>query len=187
MIRDDASAIALNFLNKGIFLPSINCTHSTLIPKNQNPKSISEFWLISLCNILYKIISKNLAYRLKRVLSSIISLNQSAFILGCLTLDNIMMVYEALHSMNNRKRGRCGNMTLKLDISKAYYKVKQIFLKKIMEKLDFCPIWVGLIMQYIYIVQYSILVNGQPGETIIPTRGLRQIDLLSPYIFLLCV
>lgn len=99
-----------------------------------------------------------------------------------------MVVYEALHSMKNRKKiGRSGNMTLKLDISKAYDRVKYIFLKKIMEKLGFGQKWVGLVMQCSSIVQYSVLINRQPGETIILTRWLRQADPLSPYLFILFI
>jgi hypothetical protein len=66
----------------GIWMRDINSTFIALIPKIKNPTSVTEFRPISLCNVIYKIISKILANRLKRILPQIISPNQSAFILG---------------------------------------------------------------------------------------------------------
>lgn len=66
-----------------------------LIPKVRKPKHIKD--LISLCNVIYKLISKVVANRLKGILPDIISLAQSAFILGRLMIDNILIAYEATH------------------------------------------------------------------------------------------
>ena len=81
--------------------------------------SVTEYWPISLCNVLYKIFSKVLANRLKKILSSIITEHQSAFTKNCLISDNILVAFETLHNMHNHKSGKTRYMALKLDMSKA--------------------------------------------------------------------
>lgn len=82
---------------------SLNHTYLALIPKANNSTSVNEFRPISLCNLLYKLIANILVNRLGRVLPSIISSCQIAFISGCLIIDNILVEYEVLHTMKTRQ------------------------------------------------------------------------------------
>jgi hypothetical protein len=114
----------LDFLNGGAFPANINETYIALIPKIKNPTHIIEFCPISLCNVIYKLIAKVLANRMKKVLKAIISPNQSAFILGMLITYNIIIAFEAFHTINTRLKGVEGFMALKLNMSKVYERVK---------------------------------------------------------------
>ena len=77
-------------------------------------------------------------------------------------------------------------MAVKLDMSKAYDRVEWCFLKETMRRLGFAPRWIQLIMMCVTIVKYVVVVNGNPSGCIQPTRGLRQGDPISPYLFLIC-
>jgi len=107
-VGDRVRRVALEFLNKGTIDLAFNSTFIVLIPKLQAAISVDEYRPISLCNVLYKIVAKVLANRLKQVLPTVISPNQSVFVLGHLIIDNILVAYEALHTMNTRMRGKRG-------------------------------------------------------------------------------
>ncbi|KAM2748866.1 hypothetical protein EV2_027836 [Malus domestica] len=163
----------------------INATYLMLIPKVQNPVSISQFRPISLCNYSYKILSKVLANRLKQFMPALISPTQNAFVAGRLIQDNIGIAHELFHFLKSRKARHKFELCVKLDMHKAYDKVEWDFLLVVMEKMGFDSTWRTLILGCISTVNFAILLNGHPGQKFVPSRGLRQGDPLSPYLFLL--
>jgi hypothetical protein len=182
----DVTLAILDFLNSGRMLGSINFTNIALIPKVKNLECMAKFRLISLCNVLYKIVSKVLVNRMKPILLRVISDSQSAFVLGRLITDNVIMTFEVLHYFKNLRTGNNVQMVAKLDMSKAYDRVKWNYFQDILLKLGFHRRWVELIMACVNMATYSVMVNGEAHGYIKPSRGLRQRDPLSPYLFLIC-
>ena len=176
----------LNFLKFGISPPNFNETHITLVPKIKEPKKITDYRPISLCNVVYKIASKAIANRLKQILPSIISDTQSAFVHERLITDNVLVAFETMHHISQKKGGKIEEMALKLDMSKAYDRVEWVWLEKVMEKLGFADQMRNFIMRCVSTVTYSIKINGTLRGHITPSRGIHQEDPLSPYLFLLC-
>jgi len=160
LIGEKVKKEVLDVLNGGEMPQGWNDTVIVLIPKVKHPDRLKDLRPISLCNVLYKLISKVLANRLKRILPDIISPSQSAFVPGRMITDNILLAYELTHHLKNKRKGTGSLAAIKLDMSKAYDRVEWPFLRKMMLKLGFHSRWVDLIMKCVTTVSYCIKVNG---------------------------
>ena len=115
---------ALDFLNHGTAPPHFHDTHIVLIPKTKNPERVTDYRPISLCNVAYKLASKVVANRMKIVMQDIVCENQSAFVAERLITDNVLVAHELMTHISRKTKGKCGEMALKLDMSKAYDRVE---------------------------------------------------------------
>ena len=105
---------------------------------------------------------------------------------GRRTSDNIILVQEVIRTLRYRK-GRTGYVAIKLDLEKAYDRLEWSFIQDTLNFFQFPPNLITLIMNMISSTRFHILWNGTPLPEIIPTRGVRQGDPLSPYLFILCL
>ena len=175
IIGEDVSTVALRALNSGIVPDSINTTFITLIPKIKNPRKVSDFRPISLCNVFYKLIAKVVANRLKKFLANAVPDSQSAFLLGRLISDNILVDFETLHYLKRKTQGKMVYMALKLDMSKAYDRMEWDFLEVLMQHLGLGEKMRKLIMSCLRSVSYSILLNGQLWAVSSPLGGCARV------------
>lgn len=113
----------------GIVLKDFNNTFIALIPKKVEFNSFDDFCPISLCNTIYKIISKVMANRLKPILELVISSEKSAFAPGKSIYEGIILAHEVVHSIRTAKTE---NMMVKVDIRKGYDEVNRDFLMKVL-------------------------------------------------------
>lgn len=186
IVGPNVTDCVLSILNSGTMPLDINSTHKCLIPKRNDPQKITDYRPISLSNVLSRIVSKVLANRLKKILPHIISMSQSAFLPDRLITNNVLVAFETMHCINLQRKGKEGLMEIKLDMSKAFDRVEWPCLERIMERLGFHDHWISLMMMCIKSVSYTVLLNGEPKGLIHSTRGIRQEDPISPYLFLLC-
>ncbi|KAG8493182.1 hypothetical protein CXB51_010592 [Gossypium anomalum] len=130
---------------------------------------MANFRPVSLCRVIYKMVTKTLANRLKEVIPMCISQNQSAFVPNRMIHDNVLVTHELMHYLRSSKNGPNKGCVVKLDMSKAYDRVEWSFLEKVMLKMGFYNDWVIRIMD-------RVKCNTTLSDVITPERGLRQGD-----------
>lgn len=183
-IENDVYASVGDILNNGGDLKDWNDTLIALIPKKKKVERVTDFRPINLSNVCYKIVAKVLANRWRQVLDKVIYQCQSAFIPGRLITDNILIVFECMYWLRHSK-SKQGYVAFKLDMSKAYNRVEWRYMEAVMSKLGFSTKWINLILKCVMFVSYRVKFNGEVTDVIIPSRGIRHGDPMSPYLFVI--
>eukprot|EP00253_Pinus_taeda_P032484 PITA_32484 len=163
-------------------LPSLNSTFIALVPKSEEANTPDKYRPIALCNVIYKLISKVVANRLKPLLPLLILPEQTGYVEGRQIMDGIILSNEVIHSLKILKKP---GMILKLDLSKAFDKLSWEYIRQMLLAFGFSATWTRWIMSLIISPGFSMLLNGSPSLPFHSSRGIRQGDPLSPFIFIL--
>ncbi|KAK2640722.1 hypothetical protein Ddye_022485 [Dipteronia dyeriana] len=162
----------MNFINEfhkdGSVVKEVNGAFIALIPKVGNPNSIKDYRPICL-------VSKVLANRLRKVMSSIIGETQMAFLAKRQIVDSLVIAEEIISKWKSEKEG---GLVAKLDFEKAYDNVDHM-----LEGMGFGSRWRGWINECVSSPRLYVLVNGEPMEEFDMEKGLRQGDPISPFLF----
>ena len=117
---------------------------------------------------------------------TLVSPTQTAFVSGRRGIDNVIVVQELVYTLE-KKREKTGFMVIKLDLEKAYDRLEWSFVRSMLFSFGFHKDTVELVMSCISSTPAFLLFNGSKLESFNPSRGLRQGDPISPYIFILCM
>lgn len=159
IIGKDFTTAVHSFFSKGFLPKGLNTTILALIPKKDIAEEMKDYRPISCCNVLYKVISKILANRLKGTLPHCISYNQSAFVKDRLLVENLLLATEIVKDYHKDDVSpRCA---MKIDIEKAFDSVNWLFLLTTLKALgipDQFVRWIELCMCTPF---FSVQVNGE--------------------------
>jgi hypothetical protein len=181
IVRKEVWEVVEESRTSGQVLPALNATFLTLILKEEWVTNPKQFRPIALCNVIYKIITKVIANRLKPILTFVISKEQDGYVEGRQIMDSVILAHEVIHSLKSTKTP---GMLIKLDLSKAFDRASWQYLRAILNSFGFDQHWVNWILNLTSSAFFSILVNGVPSRH---SHHPEVSDKVTPYrLFCLC-
>ncbi|XP_022008346.1 uncharacterized protein LOC110907712 [Helianthus annuus] len=175
LFQGDFLRVFQEFYKNGSINRCCSSSFIALILKIKDPTSPSNFRPISLIGVVNKAISKVLVNRLKKVVGKLVSEEQSAFLAGRNISDGPLI------------KAKKFGMIFKVDINKANDSLNWKYLDSVLAQMNFPERWRGWIMATLVSSRASVLVNGSPTMEFECTRGLRQGDPLSPFLFVIAM
>ena len=167
-LKEDFVSVVNDFMVNGKLPRESNASFTCLIPKFDNPQQFSDYRPILLVGCVYKIMSKILAIRLKKVISKVIDVRQCAFLEGRGLLDSVLVANEVLEEMKRKKKSY---VFFKVDYKKAYDSVRWDFIYSMLGRQDFCENWISWIKACLESASMSILVKREPYEGVYSEEG----------------
>lgn len=181
-IKDCFYKLIRDFHEEKVNLGPVNSAFITLIPKNDNPETPSDYRPISLVSMPIKIITKLLANRAQGIILSVISKNQYGFIKSRTIQDCLAWSFEYIHMCHKSKNQV---IIFKIDFEKAFDKVDHNAIYYMMKHLGFCDKWIRWVKMILSSATASVILNGVPGKVINCRRGVRQGDPFSPLLYVI--
>ena len=156
----------------------------TCLPKSGKARDLLKNWRpISLLNTTYKIISLCITYRLRPLLSNIISEEQKGFLTGRSISDCTRLMYDIIHECEDTKQN---SLIILVDFEKAFNSLSWSFIHHALKKFNFGEGFLKWISMFQHGSNSHIILNGHLSEAFKLHRGCHQGDPISPYLFILC-
>nr|GEV54230.1 RNA-directed DNA polymerase, eukaryota [Tanacetum cinerariifolium] len=171
-------------VSPGSFPPGCSSSFIALIPKKQEAKMVKYFCPISLIGSVYKIITKVLANRLSHVISNLVSNVQSAFVSDRKILDGPFILNELLLWCKHKNSKA---LIFRIDFEKVFDLVRRDYLDVVLSNFGFGTKWRSWIQGCLNSTMGSIIVNCSPTSEFKFSKGLKQGDPLSPFLFILII